>query len=308
MNQIAIIQNSQKQLERLAAQRELYSSAKRLFNAQLVGNVLIPLTLSLFSVFRGSLSVYVAIYGISFFVVDTLLLEPAIKQRKNKAAKVQELFDSDVLELTKSPFKTVEDVTVEEVLTNYDAHRKIQSNIERIKNWYNVNLDGLDISIARLVCQRINFSWECRLRRAYWTLLKILNVILPIIVVVIALFAGLEVNQMLLIAGGLLPLFRFATKQYQENKESGERLTRLNNHFVKVWEKVIKQETSKAELEETARRIQDEIYDNRIKSPLIPDSFYQWYRPKEEALTAKSADSLVAEFREVLHKRKRLAL
>jgi hypothetical protein len=298
MNQITAVQNSQRQLERLAAQRELYSSAKRLFNLQLIGNVLVPLTLSFVSTLRGNFSVYVAIYGICFFVVDTLLVEPAIKQQKSKAAKVQELFDSEVLELTKSPFKTVEDITVEEVLSNYDAHRKIQSNIERINNWYNVNLEGLDISIARLVCQRINYSWECRLRRAYGNLLKVLNVILPLLVIGVALFAGLKTNELVLIGGGLLPLFRFVTKQYQENKESGERLTKLNNHFDKVWEKVIRGEIDKDELEETARRIQDEIYENRIKSPLIPDSFYRLYRPNEEALMTKGADSLVAEFRE----------
>lgn len=298
MNQITTVQNSQRQLERLAAQRELYSSAKRLFNLQLIGNVLVPLTLSFISTLRGTLSVYVAIYGVCFFVVDTLLVEPAIKQQKSKAAKVQELFDSEVLELTKSPFKTVEDITVEEVLTNYDAHRKIQSNIERIKNWYSVNLEGLDISIARLVCQRINYSWECRLRRAYGSLLKILNVILPLLVIGVALFAGLKINELVLIGGGLLPLFRFVTKQYQENKESDERLTKLNNHFDKVWEKVIRGEIDKDELEETARRIQDEIYENRSKSPLIPDSFYRLYRPNEEALMTKGADSLVAEFRE----------
>jgi hypothetical protein len=302
MNQITTIQNSQRQLERLAAQRELYSSAKRLFNLQLIGNVLVPLTLSFISALRGTFSVYVAMYGICFFVLDTLLVEPAIKHRKSKAAKIQELFDSEVLELTKSPFKTLEDITVEEVLTNYDAHRKIQLNIERIKNWYNVDLDGLDVSIARLICQRINYSWECRLRRVYGNFLKILNVILPLIVIGVASFAGLKVNQLMLIAGGLLPLFRFVTKQYQENKESGERLTKLNNHFDKVWEKVINGESEKDELEEAARRIQDEIYDNRIKSPLIPDSFYRLYRPKEEVLMTKSADSLVAEFRDAYPK------
>jgi len=299
MNQITTVQNSQRQLERLAAQRELYSSAKRLFNLQLIGNILVPLTLSFISALRGNFSVYVAIYGICFFVVDTLLVEPAIKQRKSKAAKVQELFDSEVLGLPKSPFKTVEDVTVEEILTSYDAHRKIQSNIERIKNWYNVNLDGLDVSIARLICQRINYSWECRLRRAYGNLLKIINVVLPLTVVGVALFAGLKINQLMLIGGGLLPLFRFVTKQYQENKESSERLTNLNNHFDRVWEKVIHGRIDKNELEETARRIQDEIYENRIKSPLIPDIFYRLYRPKEEALMAKGADSLVTEFREI---------
>lgn len=298
MNQIATTQNTPKQLERLAAQRELYSSAKRLFSLQIIGNVFIPLTLSLVSTFYRNLSVYVAIYGTCFFIIDSILVEPVIKRRKTRAAKIQELFDSDVLEVSRSPFKTVEDVTVEEVLTHYDAHRKIESNIEKIKNWYNANLSALDISIARIICQRINYSWECGLRSAYGNLLKVINVLLPLVVFLIALFTNLSLEQTALIGGGLLPLFRFLTKQYQENKEASEKLTKLNNYFNKLWERLLRGEIDEKELEEAASRIQDEIYDNRIKSPLIPDRFYGFYRPKEETLMTKTADSLVAEFTE----------
>lgn len=295
MNQIATIQNTQKQLERLAAQRELYSSAKRLFGLQIIGNAVIPLTLSLVSTFRGNLSIYVAIYGICFFIIDNILVEPVIKQRKTKAAKIQELFDSDVLELSKSPFKTVEDVTVEEVLTHYDAHRKIESNIEKIRNWYNADLSALDMSSARLICQRINYSWECGLRAAYGNLLKVICVLLPLAVIIIALLSNLTLEQAVLIGGGLLPLFRFLTKQYQENKEAGEKLTKLNNYFNKLWERLLRGEIGERQMEEAARRIQDEIYDNRIKSPLIPDHFYRLYRPKRESLMTKTADKLAAE-------------
>lgn len=298
MNQITIVQNTQKQLERLAAQRELYSSAKELFNLQIIGNVFIPLTLSLISAFYHNLSVYVAIYGICFFVIDSILVEPVIKKRKTKAAKIQELFDSDVLDLSTSPFKTVEDVTVEEVLTHYDAHRKIESNIENIKDWYKANVNALDISVARLICQRINYSWECELRSAYGSLLRVINVLLPLAISVIALFVNLRLNQIVLIGGGLLPLFRFLTKQYQENKDASEKLTKVNNYFNKLWEKLLKGEADKKELNEAARRIQDEIYDNRTKSPLIPDPFYRLYRPKDEILMAKTADKLVDEFLE----------
>jgi hypothetical protein len=298
MNQIATVQNTQRQLERLAAQRELYSSAKKLFSLQIIGNLFIPLTLSVVSTFHRNLSVYVAIYGICFFIIDNILIDPVIKQRKTKATKIQELFDSDVLELSKSPFKTVEDVTVEEVLTHYDAHRKIESNIEKIKNWYNADLHTLDISVARLICQRINYSWECGLRSAYGNLLKIINVLLPLAVIITALFTNLSLEQTALIGGGLLPLFRFLTKQYQENKEASDKLTRLNNYFHKLWERLLKGEIDEGEIEEAARRIQDEIYDNRIKSPLIPDRFYRLYRPKEETLMTKTADTLAAEFNE----------
>lgn len=298
MNQITTIQNSQEQLERLAAQRELYSSAKKLFNLQLFGNLLVPISISLVAAFVGNFSVYTALYGIIFFIIDTILIEPVIKNRKAKAAKIQELFDSDVLEISKSPFKTSDDITVEEVLTHYNAHKKIESNIEKIRDWFNVDLSELDISIARLICQRVNYSWDCRLRTSYGKILKNIIVILPIIIFIVGIFVHLNLEQVTLILSGLLPVFRFLTKQYQENKDSSEKLGKLNNFFNKTWERILRNEVSKDELNEAARKIQDEIYDNRVRSPLIPDSYYWIYRPNDESLMAKTAETLVLEYKD----------
>ncbi len=298
MNQITTIQNSEQQLERLAAQRELYSSAKRRFNLQLIGNLLIPISLSLVAAFIGNFSVYTALYGIVFFIIDTILIEPIIKDRKAKAAKIQELFDSDVLEISKSPFKTADDITVEEVLTHYNAHKKIESNIEKIRDWFNVDLTGLDVSIARLICQRVNYSWDCRLRTSYGKILKVIIVILPIIIFIVGVFVPLTLEQVALILSGLLPVFRFLTKQYQENKDSSEKLNKLNSFFNKIWERILRNEVDKTELDEIARKIQDEIYDNRVRSPLIPDSYYWIYRPDDESLMTKTAETLVLEFKD----------
>ncbi len=51
MNNIAIIQNEQKQLERLSAQRELYTSAKRFYIVQIIGSILIPIAFAIISFF-----------------------------------------------------------------------------------------------------------------------------------------------------------------------------------------------------------------------------------------------------------------
>ena len=295
MNQITAIQNTEKQLERLAAQRELYSSAKRLYFWQLAGNLLIPLSFTTISLFYTSLSFYSALYGLCFYLFDSLIFEPTISKRKTKAAKIQELFDCDVLEIDKSDFKTVSDITVEEVLTHYDAHKKIETNIEKIKDWYPKEVAELDISVARLICQRMNYCWDSRLRVSYSNLLKVVNVVLIVIVIVSVSVGHSTGDQTLLIASGLLPFFRFSIKQYQENKDSSEKLTKLNAYFDKLWAKILKNEIDKDELDETARRIQDEIYDNRIKNPLIPDLFYKFYRSKDEFLMSRSAGNLVKE-------------
>jgi hypothetical protein len=56
--------------------------------------------------------------------------------------------------------------------------------------------------------------------------------------------------------------------------DSADRLTKVNQYINKIWNKVLNQTIDTTTIEEAARRIQDEFYDNRIKSPLILDSFY----------------------------------
>ena len=62
MNNIGIKQNEPKQLERLAAQRELYSSGKRIFGFQIISIVLLPVVLSFVAVkfrsFRSCIWIY----------------------------------------------------------------------------------------------------------------------------------------------------------------------------------------------------------------------------------------------------------
>ena len=295
MNQIPETQNSQKQLERLAAQRELYSSAKTLYFWQLVGNISVPIIFTSISLLFTNLSFYSALYGICFYLFDSLIIEPAINRRKVKAAKIQELFDCDVLEIKKSTFKISTDITVEEVLNHYDAHKKIDSNIEKIKNWYPAEVGDLDISVARLICQRMNYCWDSRIRSSYSNLIKLVNVILTILIIISVSVGRLSGEQTLLILSGLLPFFRFSIKQYQDNKDSSEKLAKLNTFFDALWEKIQRNEVGKTELDETARRIQDEVYENRTKNPLIPDIFYKYYRGNDESLMSRSSENLVQE-------------
>src|SRR5688572_12150491 len=129
MNQIAVEQNSQKQLERLAAQRELYSSEKKWHGFQIILTVIIPVILAALSFILMDFAVIAAIFGVASFLIDISVVEPIISKRKTKAAKIQELFDCDILQLPKSPLKTADDITVEEVLLHYNAYIKIATNV-----------------------------------------------------------------------------------------------------------------------------------------------------------------------------------
>lgn len=300
MNQIPVVQNDERQLERLAAQRELYSSAKTFNLVEFIGSVAVPVILTAISLFLTNLSFYSALYGICFYIFDSLIIEPLINERKTKAAKIQELFDCDVLELEKSPFKSVSDITVEDVLLHTaDVHLKIETDIEKIRDWYPKEVGALDLSIARLICQRMNFGWDARLRKSFSFLLKAITVLLSILIVAGISLGRLPGEQLPLILSGILPLYRYCLKLHQDNKSSTERLAKLTAYFDALWARITENEADAGELKDAARRIQDEIYDNRTKNPLIPDFFYNYFRGKDESLMSKSAEKLVADVKKL---------
>ena len=112
MNNIASKQNEQKQLERLAAQREIYSFAKKLYLLQIILTVILPIFLFIISSLWVNLIIYSALYSILITVIDNIFIQPIIKKQKIKAAKIKELFDCDVLDIEISPLKVVNDITI----------------------------------------------------------------------------------------------------------------------------------------------------------------------------------------------------
>ncbi len=95
-NTIAQEQNTQRQLERLAAQRYLYSRAKKVLEIQIVCDVLTPIIAAiLVAVFPG-FDVYGAFIGISVAILD-FLLDNYQSSQKKRASDIQEMFDCDVL-------------------------------------------------------------------------------------------------------------------------------------------------------------------------------------------------------------------
>ena len=74
MNSIASKQNEQKQLERLAAQREIYSFAKRLHILQIGLTVIVPIILFIISSIWSSVLIYSALFGVLIFIIDGILI------------------------------------------------------------------------------------------------------------------------------------------------------------------------------------------------------------------------------------------
>ena len=298
MNQILETQDTPAQIEKLAAQRQIYSRAKAIYSLQVLGSICVPVILSVVSIFYPSVSAYSALYAVFFFMLDSVFLERSIKELKTKAAKIQELFDCEVLEIIRSPLKSPDDILLEEIQKNYEKHKKSEKKIKKLYGWYaqdTKEISDLPISIARLICQRESLWWDSELRKLFSQSLLISSIFIVIVLGLIAWFTERSVNQLVLILNGLLPLFRFALKQYLDNKETGEKLIKTVSFFYKTWERILTSQIDEQELIIISRQIQNEIYDSRAKNPLIPDFFYWFFKNKQESLAKEVTRKLITQ-------------
>lgn len=300
MNNIPLKQNEQKQLERLAAQREIYSFSKKLYLFQMVLTVITPISLFIISCIWNSLVVYSALFGILAFIMDGILIQPIIKKKKIKAAKIQEMFDCDILDLEISPLKVVNDITVEEILLNYNAHIKIKTNIEKIRDWYPTNIQKMPISIARIICQRANCWWDSKLRVRYSSFLKYFAITVFLSIFVYAFLAHIDVYNFTLYLSGLIPFFQFCNKEFTGHREAAERLDELVHYSQEIWSYALANHDDHNENRLNSRRLQDEIYEHRCKSPLIFNRFYNYFRDENEVLMNRTSEILIEEANELL--------
>ena len=300
MNQISVRQNEPTQIERLAAQRELYSSAKRWQIIQLLASVIIPIVLSIWAWRNPEIADWAAIIGGLMAVVEATLFDYLISGYREMAAKIQELFDCYVLELQCSPLHNPEDVTNDEIATYYNKHNRKPGNLEKLTDWYSIAVGALPIHLARLVCQLSNCSWDSELRRRYSNLAAQVLVGVMVLLLAVGLLFKESFKDFLLMAFIFAPFITYCFKQYKEQTEASKRQKELVVCAKSIWSSSITK-GAKTLLQES-RQLQNAIFEARSKNPTILDTFYNRLKDEQEATMYRTASDLAAEAQQRLAK------
>jgi hypothetical protein len=93
MNSIPLKQNEPKKLDLLAAQRHLYSTAKQIHGWQIILATFFPVFWTFVILKYPTIKAYGALWGVAMGAGDQLIITPWLKRLREKAAKIQELFD-----------------------------------------------------------------------------------------------------------------------------------------------------------------------------------------------------------------------
>lgn len=298
---ISIIQNNEKQLHKLAAQRQLYSIAKSIFGIQFILSIPVAILVAFIAATFPDLKKFALIWGILTTAVCELVLLQWQKKYQKMAAQIQESFDCEVLGFNWNTEKAGKKPDPE-VIMKYSDQYKAQK-MPSLTDWYPKGASELPLYLGRIVCQRSNCRWDIDQRRFYANFIAFVLAIALFFSIVFALCNNLIVLDFLAITiAPLMPFAMFCIRQYRENNDAADRLDATKVNFENLWKDALKQSASSKESSITrrARNLQNEIFENRSRNPLVFDFLFKRIRNKYEKKMNYGASHFVDEARRSL--------
>jgi hypothetical protein len=281
-NSIPQRQNEPQFIDRIAASSRAYETVKLLSKLQtglaISAAILGPAVSFIYPEAKG----WAALYAIAVLLFDVVFLEPAVKRYQELGAKIQELFDTELLELPWNSHRAQSPPDPESIRSLADAFKKREST-NRLLNWYPSDVGVIPLEYARFICQRANMRWDAALRRYFATFFVVLLMLLVFIVAGIAL--AMKWNASDIVVSLVLPILPSALKLVREGRKHSESASiseRTKSMLESIWNAAIKGDVPSEQLREESRRLQDELYDRRKSSPTVPQWLYMRLRDDYE--------------------------
>ena len=297
-NHIAQDQNSERSLKLQMAKEHLYALASRVQLTQglipaanaAVWLIVLPL--------KPDLRVWSVLLAFLIPIVDLILLDPLQKKWKLIAAKVQELFDCDVLHLPWNGFKIGERPTEETIAEHARKYRRKQMTNAHLPDWYTFQFEDLPYQAATVICQRSNCWWDSQLRRTYsWILLSSVSVI-GISCVVYGIVAKASVEQFVLaLIAPISPFIMWAVKESRLQEATATNSERVLASVNQVWTNVCEKQKGVQTLDHDSRMLQDEIFARRSVAPVNPSWLYFFKRNDYQKLMVEGGQQLIERYR-----------
>ena len=278
-------QNLDVNIDRLLAQRRLYSNAKIMQYILIAITVIIPVLIAFITNFSNlridDTSWIYTIYAI-VVIFGEKILEIFIDRNKKTAASIQEKFDTNIFDIPEN--ELLNSVFIDhDIVRKYSKKDKLNANkISRVTNWYSTRIDCLQTNIAILFCQRMNICYDQNIKKKYNKLLISLSVLTFITLLIISLTNDFSLKKFIIeVILPSIPILNFTYKEINQNIESVDNLQKLREIIENKLSSLSRNDVIESE---ELRNIQDRIFNNRILSPLIPDFIYKilWTELEDE--------------------------
>lgn len=281
-NKIAETQNTDKNIARLASQRQLYNDIEVLDKINLCFSVIIPLGFAAIQEIAGWdwAKVISGCVSIAMLVLSLAIFSQG-KAKKTLAASIQQEFDIDVFQMPWDNKLFGKRKNLNSEIAKYS--KKILNDDRKknkLYNWYRTEVDSFPLNKAILVCQKENFSWDAGLRKRYRIFALVFVAGIIIVSVGISLLKGDSAQDLLLRFVIILPALRWFVNVISGLNDDLKRMESLENVLYSVEDKQMID----------LQFIQKEIFENRKSAIKIPDWFYNIFRANDEDRERRSAE------------------
>lgn len=276
-----LAQNDSKQITRLAAQRQLYKRIKYVSGLKIFVSSIIAI-IGFWFAENPDWKVAILLSTISFLVVDFFLIEYFQKKWKGDAARIQEMFDTDVFKLSWDTLRAGKKLNEERIMRLSDKFNEKES----LKNWYPDINPTYNLSIGRLICQRSTIVWELELRSLFADKFLILLIVIIICLLIIG------INLSILKFFTLIPLTINAFKYRLKLNDECENLQKLANAINDIVQQVRDGKIKEKDQCTISRDIQGMIFDHRKNCTVIFDFFYWRHRNTFEHTMQETAKTI----------------
>ena len=228
--------------------------------------------------------------------MTTTVFTPWVKKLRDNAARIQELFDTEVLGLDWNAISVGKKPEPELVHEEAKKYGMDEERFDSLKNWYPVAIDKVSEVCGIVICQRSNVWWDARMRRKYALFIRV------VLVSVAAGLIGYGLNEkkemfefLAYIVAPLAVTYVFGYRQMMEHADAADRLDKLKEVSEKVWSDAMAGKDA-ATMKLKCRMLQDQIFDHRKRNPPIFDFLFKLFSDENEVLMNKGAEALVSEF------------
>lgn len=289
---ISAMQNSEDMLQRVAARKVLYGYVGNIQLLQAGIPIINALVWPLLLWRKPELGVWSALCGFLIPLFNEVSFETLLHEWKSKAARIQELFDCDLLSIEWNPLVVGRKPGQEMVLCY--AKRLAPKYESTLKDWYPAGLDDVPIEYARLICQRANFWWDSNLRESFARLLLILMWGVVIIAVLYGVANDLKLTVVVTnIVAPLAPALLWGMRERRHQLKAYYDGKNLMEQVEDTLEKGVSGRLSLIELATHSRSIQDGLFRRRSESPANPDLIYNYFHEDYEERMKKAAEKMV---------------
>lgn len=294
-NKLSDRQNSDTSLRLLAANSIFYGRGKLVLALQIfltVGlAILLPIAILIWPEFKAIASAT----AITIVWTDIVMIDRLQIFYRKRGALGQEQFDCKLFNIEWNELRCGKHLNQEVIHSAADIFLR-SNDSERLKNWYPVALDQLPLDRAAVAAQRLSLGWDYEQRNLIGYVLWILAGLAFVSAIFVSIIQLQRVDSMILVTYSLVaPAIVWFAREGRRQLDAANSIEKARVFSDRIWKDVVSGKLAGEKLGFATRQIQDALFDNRSKNPMIFDWIYFLLRPVREKSMKLTAEDLVRE-------------